>query len=136
MFHQIANSYSFHDTKIDRISKSTDGVVLYFNEGIHTLNATKSDENKTPPCKIRITINDFDENNVFQHIEVKKQRKDRLKEIDFDSFLKIMKKEEFKVYLDYYCVVSRSIKLEGFIKKYFISLTFFDVECIDIFYQT
>ena len=51
MFHQIANSYSFHDTKIDRITKLSNGVVLCFNEGIHVLNATKSDENKTDSIK-------------------------------------------------------------------------------------
>ena len=136
MFYQIATAYSFHDTKIHDIIKSNDGVVLCFNEGIYALNTSEHNEKKTTPCKVRIVINDFDANNVFQHIEVKKQYKAIVTEIGFDSFLKMVKKEGFKVYLDYYCVISRSIKLEGVIKNNFISLTIFDIGNFDILHQT
>lgn len=132
MFYSMFNNYSFHDTRINKICLLEDGIVFYLNQGLYSINAKKSENSKTPPCKVVISIDNFNKEKPFQHIEVVKQYKVIVKEINFDVLLNMMRKKAFDIYLDYYCMFSRSIKIEGAIDKSKIDITIFDIKSIDI----
>jgi len=131
MFNFFA-THSFHDVRIENITTFDKGVVLSCKQGLYLLHNTTQ---KSSPCDIHICINDFDVESAFHHIEVKLQRKRKIKEISFNTFLNMVNKYGFKVYLDYFCVSSSGIKLEGLIKKCDISFIISDITNIDIIYQ-
>ena len=134
MFYQMFATYSFHDTKIDDIEILSDGIVLLCNEGLNLLTHNPSDGNKTPSCKVKICIDNFDSKHLLQNLEIKKSRKNKTREIEFNLFSRLLKKDAFKVYFDYYCYFSRSIKLEGVSNSFYFSLTISDINKLEVIY--
>ena len=124
--------YSFHDVTINRVTVSDNGIVLICDEGINRLSEGHITKETPSLCKIKMHITNFDSQAVFRNVIIKKEKRGKVKEIDFDAFVKLIQKHKFKVFLDYYCFVSRSIKLEGTIDSFDVTLTISDVEKIDI----
>ena len=114
--------YIIHDTMVDNIEITSDGLILYFSQGIYCINHENDSVNLIPRCRMYISITKFDREVLYQHIEIIKLHKYTYKEISFASFIRAVNKNRFNVYLDYYSPFANSILIEGLsnnIKYYF-----------------
>lgn len=135
MFYEIAKNYSFHDTQINKIITTKQGVVLFFNNGVYSINETSNGGELTAPCKVSFEIDNFDINRIFQHVEIIKQGKLIRKNIGFSDFAKLVNKYNFRILLDYYCLQLRIVRLEGCMNEHDITLTIMDINDINFFYD-
>lgn len=116
--HEVKYQYGLHDTVISRIICTDDGIILEFDDGVYLLDDIGRETVLSKKCYLKVLINDFDRQNLFQHITVNLIRKKRIKEIEYDKFEALLTKNAFSVYSDYYCPFDDSLLIKGNIDKY------------------
>lgn len=116
--HEIKYQYGLHDTVINRINRTDDGIILEFDNGVYLLDDTGKETVLSKKCNLELKINFFDRQNMFQHIAINLIRKKRIKEIEYDKFEALLSKNVFSVYLDYYRPFGDSFLIKGSIDKY------------------
>lgn len=121
--------YGLHDTKLNNLETKELGVVLYFDNGIYSLDNGK-ETNLTESCKIEIEIECFSKFKTFEHIEIFAIHKNKIKEISIDEFSKMLQKAAFDIVMDYISTFSNALLLKGFIGKYKIELKISDIKNI------
>ena len=116
--HEVKYQYGLHDTVINRIIRTDDGIVLEFDDGVYLLDGTGRETVLSKKCYLELKINDFDRRNMFEHISITLDYKRKLKEIEYAEFETMLSKNAFSVYLDYYCPFADSLLIKGSIDKY------------------
>ena len=116
--HEVTNLYGLHDTEINRITCTDVGIILEFSNGVYLLDNTGKETVLSKKCYFELKINSFDRLNISEHIEIKRIRKKKIKEIEYDKFVALLSKNTLSIYLDYYCPFAGSLLIKGSIDKY------------------
>lgn len=127
-FELYLNRYGLHDTFINKVVLTNNGVEFVFREGVYLLDSTGKMTNKTDTCTMDVYICDFDKDSIYQHVEVRKIFKNKIAEIEFKEFLKLLNKNSFKIYLDWYSFFANSMLLTGSIGRYEIEIKITEIE--------
>lgn len=120
--------YGLHDTEINAIEFVNGKINLIFNTGVYKLNEEGKETEKTSKCIVALEISGFDKISPWKHITVYKVRKNKFKEISLNDFCEMLKDNEFKIYLDYYCIFAKSMLLKGSLGKFGIEITLTEIE--------
>lgn len=124
--------YSFHDTAVNNIEESQDCLYFYFLNGVYSFDSNDRDFKKTCKCKLKMYIKNFAPSKPYEHIEIKKTFHSKVSEIDFDIFKKMLAKNDFKIWLDYYSYWFGTLVFKGTINKFQIEITVTDIEKLEI----
>ena len=125
--HEVKYQYGLHDTVINRITRTDDGIILEFDNGVYLLDDMGHESVLSKKCYLELKINSFDRQNMFEHISINLEYKRRLKEIEYAEFEALLSKNTFSVYMDYYCPFGNSLLIKGSIDKYGIEFAVTEV---------
>ena len=123
--------YALHDTEINSIVCNNAGIEFYFAKGVYLLNEQGKEGERSYPCRMVITINEFSSCRMYEHITVMKHRKSKITDIAFEDFLKLLKEDSFDVDIDYYSFFGASILLKGYCGKFGIEFTITEVDKVE-----
>ena len=123
--------YALHDTEINIINCNSAGIEFRFAKGVYLLNEQGKEGKLSCPCRMIITINDFNSYRMYEHLTVMKSRKSKLSEMAFEDFLKLLEKDSFEVDIDYYSFFGASILLIGYCGKFGIEFTITEVAKVE-----
>ena len=129
---EIKYQYGLHDTSINNIICTDDGIILEFHNGVYLLDSNGKETILSKKCHLDIKINFFDRDKMYEHIEIKLIRKGRVKEIEYNKFEDMMKNNKMSVGLDYYCPFADSLLIKGSINKH--EVEFVITEIADLSY--
>lgn len=121
MFFSECDYYILHDGIINDVICEEDKLIFIFNEGIISCKGS-SNLDKDKKCKLIINISGLRHGEEYQHISIKKIKKNRIKEIDFLNFIDLVKKNGLRIYLDFYSNFAKAIFLKCNIKDYEIEI--------------
>ena len=127
--------YALHDTEINSIDCNSAGIEFRFVKGVYLLNEQGKEGELSYPCRMIITINDFNSYRMYEHITVMKSRKSKISEIAFEDFLKLLEKDSFNVDIDYYSFFGASILLKGYCGKFKIEFTITEVDKVEYIFD-
>lgn len=116
--------YGLHDTEITSVSAESDSISFLFADGVYLLDEKGRETTRTGKCELKIFFDYNVENTVF----FSKIAKNRIKEIDFDEFCKLLKKARFIINADYYSDFLKSILLIGNVDKFLIGIQMTDIK--------
>lgn len=116
--HEIKYQYGLHDTEINGIVCTNDGIIFEFDGGVYLLDDTGRETTLSKKCYLKIIINDFNREKMYEHISITLFNNKKIKEIEFDKFEALLSKDVFSVYLDYYCPFADSLLIKGDIDNY------------------
>lgn len=116
--HELKYQYGLHDTIINRITRTDDGIILEFDNGVYLLDDSGHETVLSKKCNLELKINFFNTQKMYEHIEIKRICKKKIEEIEYDEFEALLSKNTFTVYLDYYCPFGDSVLIKGSIGKY------------------
>lgn len=109
--------YGLHDTAFDFIEINSDGITLLFADGVYFLDENGKEVSLSKECRLKLTIDNFNSENLSEHITVTKVHKNKVQEIEMIDFINKLKNNRFDIYLDFYSDFSRSILLKGYLSK-------------------
>ncbi len=125
--HEVKYQYGLHDTVINRITCTDNGIIMEFDDGAYLLDNMGRETVLSKKCYLIIKINSFDRHNMYEHIEIKRIYKNKIKDIEYDEFEALLSKKSFLVNLDYYCPFADSLLIKGSIGKYGIEFVVTEV---------
>lgn len=125
----LQKTYGLHDTEINEISVTDEGIELFFDGGVYRLDGCGKETTLTQKCSLLIAIRDFDRNDLFGHIEIVLHENKRVKEITLMR-LRDMLKDAGPIILDldFYSYFSDAMLLKGHIGKNKIEITVSEIE--------
>ena len=129
-FEPCISQFGLHDTTINKVELKNNSIVFDFHNGVYLYDFNRKLTKKTEPCSMNVFINDFNIEKAYEHVEIKQIYKSKIKEIIFQDFLKLLNKNYFQVYLDYYSFFANSILLIGTIQKHEIQIKITEVDRI------
>lgn len=124
---EVKYQYGLHDTTINRITCTDDGIILEFDDGVYLLDETGRETVLSKKCYLEIKINFFNRQKMFEHIEIERIYKKKSEEIEYDEFITLLSKYAFSIYLDYYSPFADSLLIRGSIGKYGIDFVVTEV---------
>lgn len=130
MFEKNIN-YGLHDTSVHGISIEDGGLSFSFENGVYILNDEGRETVLSNPCKMLISIENFDKNSIFEHCSFYKCRKNRIYEVDFADIQKLLLKNCFSIDSDFYSPFLRAISLRGYIGKYRAEILITEVRSVE-----
>lgn len=133
--HEVKYQYGLHDTVINRITCTDSGINLEFDDGVYLLDDTGHETVLSKKCCLKLEINFFDRQNMYEHIEIKRIFKNRIKEIEYDEFQALLSNDTFSVYLDYYCPFGDSLLIKGSIDKYGIEFVVTEIAALSYVFE-
>ena len=120
-FNDFLYTYGLHDTEITDIFIEDNKVVFCFGNGVYQLDSTGRETELTVPCKMYVDIYDFNVDSIWEHIQIYKKRKNKIKEVKWEDFVKDLRKNRFEIYKNWYSPFNNGIKLE--IDWYTVTIT-------------
>lgn len=123
--------YGLHDTFINDIIIEENGLIFLFQEGVYVLDDTGKETTLSKPCKMRIYIDDFDSNRLFEHCSFYKCHKNRFSEVDLSEIKKQLSKNRLDIDLDFYSPFARAISIRGCIGKYTVEIRITEIQSIN-----
>ena len=122
--------YGLHDTLVHDIEVEENGVSLSFREGVYELSGEGKEISLTKPCKMCITVENFDKTDLYAHCSFYKCRKNRYAEIGYSELKTLLGTNPFEIDLDYYSPFARAVLLRGHIGAYRIEMQITEVQTI------
>ena len=120
---EVKYQYGLHDTAINRITRTDDGIILEFDDGVYLLDDTGREAALSKKCCLALKIYSFDKQNMYEHIHITLIKNRKIKEIEYAEFEKMLAKSKFEVDLDYYCPFADSLLIKGHIDTFGIEFT-------------
>ena len=127
--------YGLHDTVVKSVEVTDTGLEFFFPEGVYFLNEKGMETEKTPSCKMVITIRDFSPKKLWQHIEIQSVRKHVMKEIPCREFMRYVKKYGMEICLNYLTLFMSAILLDAGIKSRGVYVRISEIESIHYIMQ-
>ena len=115
--------YGFHDTHITKIEIEAFEIRLEFKKGIYMLDESGREQFLSKPMQIIFKINSTCVGMAQDAFEIREWSK-KLKHLDYSTFEKCFKKDDFGILMLYYSNFNNSILIEGgfFNKKIMVSI--------------
>ena len=129
-FESSLNQYISHDSIITDVVVNVDAITFVFEKGVFTLNQNDFSSRKTDACNMTLYIENFDCDCLYQNLEIKTVDNGVAIDTKFDDFLKTIKKEGLKIYLDYYSFFAKSVLLIGTSEDFEFEITVTDIKKI------
>ena len=114
---EIKYQYGLHDTVINRITRTDDGIILEFDNGVYLLDDTEKETVLSKKCYLELKINFFDRQKMYEHICINLIHKRKIKTIEYSEFECMLEKSDIDVSLDYYCPFADSFLIKGNMKQ-------------------
>lgn len=130
-FEPYPDRYCLHDTTVDRIRIKSDRIEFVFYKGVYVYDRDGEPTGTTGPCRMNVLIRDLDADRIFQHMEVKRVRNSRIKEMDVPGFLDLVNENGLKIYLDYVSFFANSVLLIGTVKQTEFQIRITEIDKID-----
>ena len=127
----INKKYALHDTEINKVTIHNGGIELHLDNGVYLVDDNGKEMEFSAPCRVSIVINTFNFANVWEHITIMKFRKSKVKEIDFDEFLKLLNVNSFDITMEYYSLFGAAMLFKGYIGKYGIEVAITEIEKVE-----
>ena len=124
--------YCLHDCIINKIEIKDSVLILYFINGIYAFDDNIEMYKNIKECNIHIKIDKLNEKEAYEHISVKLFKKNVRKDLSFNKFIEMVKKDNFKIYLDFYSDFAKGILLKGNCNKYEIEMLITEVNDIQV----
>ena len=124
--------YCLHDCIINKIEIKDSAVILYFVNGIYAIDDNIETYTIVENCNIYINVDNLNEKEVYEHISVQLFKKNVRKDLSFNKFIEMVKKDRFKIYLDFYSDFAKGILLKGNCNKYEIEMLITEVNDIQV----
>ncbi len=124
--------YCLHDCIINKIEIKDSAVILYFVNGIYAIDDNIETYTIVENCNIYINVDNLNEKEVYEHISVQLFKKNVRKDLSFNKFIEMVKKDSFKIYLDFYSDFAKGILLKGNCNKYEIEMLITEVNDIQV----
>src|SRR5690554_3283848 len=122
------SKYILHECIIDEITNEESNIKFIFNNGIYSINEEIT--TLTNKCIMEFILPSFNIDEAYEYISVRLFYKKRVKEVEYMDLVKLLSKNKFKVYLDYYSEHAQSILLKGTLKNYEVELIITDIKDI------
>lgn len=122
--------YILHDTSVNDITVEEYGLALLFRNGAYVLDEAGNEPYLSKPCKMNIFIEDFDKNRLFEHCTFFKSHRKHVTEVDLSEVKKLLLKNNFKIYLDFYSPFANAISIRGNIGKHAVELIVTEIQSI------
>ena len=123
--------YGLHDASIDDIVIEERGLSFIFGEGVYLTDERGKETVLSKPCKMTVSVENFDKNGLTEHCVFYKCRKGRYFEVDFADIKKLLQKSRFDIDLDFYSPFARAISLRGNIGEYIIVTEITEVQAVE-----
>ena len=124
--------YCLHDCIVNKIEIKDSTLILNFVNGIYEFDDNIKMYKNIKDCNIHINIDNLNENEAFEHISINLFKKNIRKNLSSNEFIEMVKKDNFKIYLDFYSTFTRGILLKGYCKKYEIELLISEINDIQV----
>ena len=122
------NQYILHESSIKSIFMEQSRIKIVFDDGFYD-KKHKQYQN----CAIEIIINQLNNFSIDSFCYIEKRKRKTITSISFNSFLKMLRKDSFKVMMDYYSDFERAIVLIGNIKNSIICFKVTDIDSLSFF---
>ena len=123
--------YGLHDTYVNDIILGKNGLTFSFCNGVYILDDTGKETCLSKPCKMKIFVQDFESNRLFEHCTFYKCYKKRYLEVDLSHIKDLLKETHFAIDLDFYSPFAQAISLQGHIGKYMIEIRITEIKNIE-----
>lgn len=131
----IGTKYCLHDCVIDKIEIRDSNLILCSNKGIYEHNVNTGIFKIMKKCNIHIKIDNFVEEESYEHISICVFKKNIRKNISFDKLCKMVNDNNFKIYLDFYSYFAQGLLLKGYCNKYEIELSITEINDIQFIFN-
>ena len=136
MFNHNINKYGLHDCSVKSLVVQNDSIELLF-KGLYELDEQGKEKDLTDECRMTISLNLSDSQNIEDYIEINQIHRGRIKELSLKNFMKIIHNFCFDIEMDFYSQFNNSMLLKGFINKYQIGFFMSNIKNITVeFYNT
>ncbi|MCM1043089.1 MAG: hypothetical protein NC350_02635 [Corallococcus sp.] len=122
--------YGLHDTTVNDIIVEEFGLALLFRNGVYVLDDTDKENHLSKPCKMNIFVEYFDKNRLFEHCTFLKCHKKRFSVVNLSDIKKLLLKNRFNIYMDFYSPLANAISLRGDIGKYAVEIVITEIQSI------
>lgn len=127
---KINERYCLHDCTINEIRIKDSNIILCTDKGVYEFDNNIGIYKISKNCNIHILIDKLNEEELYEHISIYLFKKNIRKDISFNNFCKLVKKNQFKIYLDFYSTFAHGLLLKGYCNKYEIDLLITEVNDI------
>lgn len=131
---KINEKYCLHDCVINKIGIKDSALILYADKGIYEFDVNIGTHKIRENCDIIIKIDNLNEKESYEHISIYLFKKNVRKDISFKKFCEMIKKDNFKIYLDFYSSFAQGLLLKGYCNKYEIELLITEINDIQFIF--
>lgn len=131
---KINEKYCLHDCVINKIEIKDSALILSSDKGIYEFDVNIGTHKIMENCDILIKIDNLNEKESYEHISIYLFKKNIRKDISFNKFCEMIKKDNFKIYLDFYSSFAQGLLLKGYCNKYEIELLITEVNDIQFIF--
>ena len=129
---KMNTKYCLHDCIINKIEIKDSAVILYFGNGIYAFDDHMAMYKIVENCNIYINVDNLNEKEAYEHISIQFFKKNVRKDLSFNKFIEMVKKDNFKIYLDFHSDFAKGILLKGNCNKYEIEMLITEVNDIQV----
>ena len=126
-----SKEYCLHDTLLSNIVVEKFGLALIFEKGIYSLSREGKEDGLTSECVVKISIDNFKIDSVLQHLQIFKQRKNRIKEISIRELQRMILMSAFIIEDTFWSDFSKGLIIKGNVNKFFVELKITEINTIE-----
>ena len=134
-FNDFLYKYGLHDCRVDNVFVKENNICFFFESGIYKLDSNVKETQKTNSCKMIVRFEHLCSNRVWEHVQVYKERKKKVKEISFEQFIKYVIKENFDITINYYSYFCNTILLKGYTKNFKCNVVISEITDIEFMFN-
>ena len=123
--------YGLHDTSISNLIIDNFSVSFQFNEGVYILDATNKETIKTDKIYLKIYVENFAEENIFQHLSCRFFKRGKILELGIDEFINKIKPLHNFIINVYYSEFNNELLIMGSLDGYDYEFIIENVERIE-----
>lgn len=133
-FDEYLYKYCLHDCLLNEILIQNDKMVFYFLSGIYETNPFGKEIKLTTRCRMVLEIEETDKERIFNHIEIIRILKKKVKDIDFKKFVVNLRQNKMDIDMNYYSRFCNTILIKGYINRDRYEMTISDVRKVEFLF--
>lgn len=127
----LDTKYCLHECIINKVEIVGSKILLYIYDGLYKI-GIENPIKVQKRCNISISVDDLKKESVWEHVDITVYSKNAKKNISFSKFCKMVYKNKFRIYLDFYSNFAKGLLLKGFSNKREVELLITEIEKIEI----
>ena len=126
-----SKEYCLHDTALNDITVEKFCIELIFEKGIYSLSEEGKEARLTDKCVLKVNIDNFQTEHIWQHLQILSQYKRKIKEISILELKKMLLVGSLIVDDSFWSDFSNGLIIKGNVNKYFIELKITEINAIE-----